>query len=63
MYNDTLVPAKYTDGQVVLFFNFWNLGDGCGDINPVKSRSSSVGYYEGVSTWSLVRNRADLKTH
>ena len=33
---DTLIPAEDVDGQVILFLNAWDMGNGCGGINPFK---------------------------
>ena len=36
MDNYPFFPAEDVDGQVVLFFHFWNLRDGCWGINGLE---------------------------
>ena len=36
MDNYLFFPAKDVDGQVILFLNPWDMGNGCGGINPFK---------------------------
>ena len=33
---DTLIPVEDVDGHVILFLNPWDMGNGCGVINPYK---------------------------
>ena len=58
-----LIPAKYVDGQFIQFLHFKDLRDGRGASIPLKLRSSLVGYFDGLSTWSQAGNRADRSDH